>query len=38
MEIHSGTIDNYLEFSKTEYGDKEYRNDLKNMRFEFSKL
>lgn len=35
MKEHIGEVDNYLDFSKTEYGDKKYRNDLMNSLFEF---
>lgn len=35
MEEHIGTKDNYLNLSKSEYGETEYRNNLTNSNFEF---
>ena len=35
MEEHIGTVDNYLNFTETEFGSVEFRNDIKNKRFQF---
>lgn len=35
MEEHSGTYNNYLDFSNTKYGNSEYRNNLENTKFQF---
>lgn len=35
MEEQVGTIDNYLDLSKTEYGSAEFRNNLQNKKFQF---
>jgi uncharacterized protein YjbI with pentapeptide repeats len=35
MIEHIGTFDKYLDFSETEYGDSEFRNDLKDVKFKF---
>lgn len=35
MKEHIGAKDNYLHFTKTEYGDKKHRNDLSSSNFEF---
>lgn len=35
MEKFIGTKDNYIDFSKIEYGNAEYRDDLKNTKFEY---
>ncbi|RXK61442.1 hypothetical protein ESA94_00025 [Lacibacter luteus] len=35
MEEQTGTVYNYLDFSETEYGSADYRNDIKNKKFQF---
>jgi len=35
MEDQTGAVDDYLEFSETEFGSVDYRNNIKNKKFQF---
>ncbi len=35
MKEHIGNVENLLDFTETEYGDNEFRNEIKNIKFEF---